>query len=102
MSDDPDHGHGHGSVDDYSRGGDHVVLVTTATSVVETSPDYWWKTLSVSKWSRAELTSHLGWSRAESYMDLSRRKEEQKFGGESGNSSTWQTSQQEQTSILEL
>ena len=34
-------------------------------------------------------------------MDLSRRKEEQKFGGESGISSTWQTSQQEQTSTLE-
>ena len=43
MSDDPDHGHGHGSVGDYSRGGDHVVFVTTATLVVETSPDYWWR-----------------------------------------------------------
>ena len=102
MSDDPDHGpwpwqcwwlqqrwwpcgvsdHGHVSGGNQSR-----LLV---------------ETLSVSKWSRAELTSHLGWSRAESYMDLSRRKEEQKFGGESGISSMWQTSQQEQTSTLEL
>ena len=63
MSDDPDHAHGHGSVGDYSRGGDHVVLVTTATSVVETSPDYWWRPCPCQ--SGVGQSWHLTWAEAE-------------------------------------